>query len=372
MATYGYDFTGRRISKTISGPTTTTYVYDGDQVIAEYNGSTCLRKFIYGPGIDEPLIMIDVASGDLYWYHYDGLGSVVALSKYDSGDTYASIVERYSYDVFGVTTIHGAGPDEIWGNGDDTTPSESDFGNPYMFTGRRFDPETGGVYYYRARLYVPAIGRFLQPDPIGYADSMNLYQYCGNNPINFVDPYGLISPSMVLEIAKYGELMGLIEKGREFTQTGDKSCANRRDYWFKGYQCSEQTTDLIVFLKSLEPQFWSFGEFGRARGVYFYRGGGQQAEDRFNASMEGRDRNTPWFVADPTRLPYARKIWRSIVTNGVGYVWQHTVTRVDPKDGNSPSFYFDNFNNYGRERGKNRKFKFGILSQFKKDHPVSQ
>jgi RHS repeat-associated protein len=59
-----------------------------------------------------------------------------------------------------------------------------------MFTGREFDEETG-LYYYRARMYSSKIGRFLQPDPIGYYDSANLYQYCGNNPVNFVDPMGL-------------------------------------------------------------------------------------------------------------------------------------------------------------------------------------
>lgn len=59
---------------------TTKYCYDGDQVIAEYEGGSLVRKFIYGPGIDEPICMIDVAdSNTVYYYHFDGLGSVVAL-----------------------------------------------------------------------------------------------------------------------------------------------------------------------------------------------------------------------------------------------------------------------------------------------------
>ena len=58
-----------------------------------------------------------------------------------------------------------------------------------MFTGRELDEETG-LYYYRARMYDAQLGRFLQTDPVGYFDSMNLYQSCNNNPVRFVDPYG--------------------------------------------------------------------------------------------------------------------------------------------------------------------------------------
>ncbi|WP_161491656.1 RHS repeat-associated core domain-containing protein [Sedimentisphaera salicampi] len=66
---------------------------------------------------------------------------------------------------------------------------ESAVGNPYMFTGRRYDSESG-LYYYRARYYNPALGVFHSRDPLGYIDSMNLYAYCGNNPVNYADPMG--------------------------------------------------------------------------------------------------------------------------------------------------------------------------------------
>jgi len=106
--------------------------------------------FIYGPGIDEPVSVFNrEGSVVVYYYHFDGLGSVAALS-----DVNGVIVERYDYDVFGQPNIRDA-------NG--TVIDESSVGNSYMFTGRRYDNETG-LYYYRARYYNPDIGRFLQPE----------------------------------------------------------------------------------------------------------------------------------------------------------------------------------------------------------------
>ena len=178
VASYKYDYLGRRVSKTV-GADTTKYCYSGAQVIAEYDGSdNLLRKFVYGSGIDEPICMIDVADNNaVYYYHFDGLGSVAALS-----DSSANIVEKYSYDVFGEPVIRDA---------NDQILTTSDYNNPYMFTGREYDSETGD-YYYRARYYKPEIGRFLQPDPTGYDDGTNMYTYVHNNPVINLDPYGLL------------------------------------------------------------------------------------------------------------------------------------------------------------------------------------
>ncbi|MDO8301793.1 MAG: RHS repeat-associated core domain-containing protein [Sedimentisphaerales bacterium] len=179
IATYAYDYLGKRISKTVSG-TTTKYVYDGDQIIAEYNGSTLLRKYVYGLFIDEPVCMI-IPTGTqagTYYYHFDGLGSVVALT-----DSSGAIVEKYRYDVFGNTTILSPS---------DQTRTTSNYANRFMFTGREYDTETDN-YSYRARYYRPSLGRFLQTDPIRYKDGQNFYVYVKNNPIMAVDPFGLLA-----------------------------------------------------------------------------------------------------------------------------------------------------------------------------------
>jgi len=169
--TYKYDPSGRRIKKTVDGYKT-TYCHDGGHEIAEYDGNgNLLRKYVYGPGVDQPVCMIEISGGSqvYYYYHFDGLGSVVALTN-SAGNT----IQTYEYTVYG-----------------EVAAEDPNHPNPFLFTGRRFDIETG-LYYYRARYYNPYIGRFLQADPVGYGDGINWYAYCGNNPLAFVDPSGTL------------------------------------------------------------------------------------------------------------------------------------------------------------------------------------
>jgi RHS repeat-associated protein len=74
----------------------------------------------------------------------------------------------------------------------------SGLGNRYLFQGREYDSATG-LYYFRARWYDPVSGRFISKDPKGIGGGLNLYAFCGNNPVNFTDPFGLImgDPSQV-------------------------------------------------------------------------------------------------------------------------------------------------------------------------------
>ncbi len=174
--TFKYDPMGRRIEKkhvtlkdSVTKTITTTYIYDSEDIFLEItnDGTTTTKTFYtHGSGIDEPLAL--ERNSQLYYFHADGLGSITTIT-----DNSRNIVQRYSYDSFGMPK-----------------PTTS-FKNNYQFTSREWDPETG-FYYYRARYYDPLLGKFLAKDPISYAGGdVNLYGMVNNNPINFTDPSGL-------------------------------------------------------------------------------------------------------------------------------------------------------------------------------------
>jgi RHS repeat-associated protein len=146
---------------------TTRFLYDGVDAIAEYNASgALLRRYVHGPGVDEPIVWYEGAgTGDRRWLHADRLGSVIAVSN-ASG----AALQLNTYDEYGV-------------------PGSSNLGR-FQYTGQIWLPEAS-LYHYKARAYLPALGRFAQSDPILYAGGMNLYAYVGGDPVNGRDPFGL-------------------------------------------------------------------------------------------------------------------------------------------------------------------------------------
>ena len=109
-------------------------------------------------------------------------------------------VESYEYDAHGNTTVYDNSSTEV---------SESVIGNRYTFQGREIDWTTG-LTYFRARWYSPETGRWLSKDPIGISGGLNLYQFCGNNPVNFTDPMGLCGKKVSDGLAILSTITALI------------------------------------------------------------------------------------------------------------------------------------------------------------------
>ena len=190
VASYKYDPFGRRIEKNVNG-TVTKYLYSDEDIIAEYDGNNQLvAHYIHDPRIDEPIAMVKNSQG--YFYHFDGLGSVTGIT-----DSTGNVVQRYNYDSFGNITYM----------------LDPNFIQPYTYTSREYDPESG-LYFYRARYYDAKIGRFISKDPIGLEGGINLYAYVGNNPLNSTDPSGLFEYKQGVPRAtgRLLELLQCIEK----------------------------------------------------------------------------------------------------------------------------------------------------------------
>ena len=171
---FKYDPFGRRVEKVAPSTGTTIYAYDGANVTEEFGAAGNLfAQFTQGAGTDEPLAIAE--SGGTYYYHADGLGSITSLTN-GSGQLAAS----YVYDSFG-----------------NLTASTGTITNPFQYTAREFDSETG-LYYYRARYYDPPAGRFMSGDPLAFNVGPNFYEYVTNSPVSLSDPNGLYGASDVL------------------------------------------------------------------------------------------------------------------------------------------------------------------------------
>src|SRR5262249_29880047 len=157
------------------------FYLDGQQEIEERTGANAVtQQYVYGIYIDEPLVLDRAASPRLF-YNQNTLYSVYALT-----DNSGNIIEGYLFDAYGKqTTFHAPGllpAPSFTALTIVTQGGVSSFANPYVFTGRRLDPETG-LYYYRARAIDSTEGRFLSRDPYPLtAAYANLYLYAGDDP----------------------------------------------------------------------------------------------------------------------------------------------------------------------------------------------
>jgi len=150
--------------------------YDGLDLIAEYSNTGTLTARVAcpgpvpgftGPGADEPLVQYAGASvSTRQWLLADERGSIVAVTDWSG-----AAIQINSYDEYGAPAPGNAGR--------------------FGYTGQVWLPETG-LYHYKNRAYNPELGRFMQTDPIGVSGGMNLYAYVGGDPVNFVDPLGLL------------------------------------------------------------------------------------------------------------------------------------------------------------------------------------
>src|SRR5215475_10918614 len=170
---FEYDGLNRQVSRTANGAKTYN-TWDGWDLVEEYKNNPLViqARYLYGPtGLVKEL-------QNNQYYCQDGSGSTALLA-----DSTGHLLEWYRYDLQGAPFFYAP-------NDTQRSPNQSGFGVRHLFTGQQLCHEVG-LYDLRNRFYSLDLGRFLQPDPIGFFGGNNLYRYCRNNPVTGWDPFGL-------------------------------------------------------------------------------------------------------------------------------------------------------------------------------------
>ena len=185
IVSYTYDGDGNRLTKTVADGTKTNYHYFQGQLMYETAGTTpenTTVKAVYLRSADGTLLGVKL-NGSYYYYHYDGQGNVVAVT-----DSNGAVYRQYVYDPYGniMSVKDGSGAAV-------NISSDPGFNHAYTYRGYRFDSETG-LYFLNSRYYAAGIGRFLTKDTFKgdpkIPSTLNLYTYCGGDPVNRIDLTG--------------------------------------------------------------------------------------------------------------------------------------------------------------------------------------
>ncbi len=215
---YSYDAQSRRISKKVGSGTATRYIYDGWNIIAEYNGATLAEKYTWGMDLSGSMqgaggvggLLAVEEGGSVYYPTYDGNGNV---SEYL--DSSGAVQAHYEYDAFGNTT-YSAGA------------KKADFA--HRFSTKPLDAETG-LYYYGYRYYNPNTGSWLSRDLIGELGGANLYRMVENDAVKRIDVLGLCDPDNPQYNSQVGELTrNKLEEGAQAREAERGNHLNRNQF----------------------------------------------------------------------------------------------------------------------------------------------
>jgi RHS repeat-associated protein len=161
----------------------TDFLYDGVNPVQELSGISVIANMLSGLRTDEYFTRTDARG--THTLLTDALGSTLVLT-----DKAGTVSSAYTYELYGRTITTGTAHP-----------------NSFQYTGRENDGT--GLYYYRARYYLPSIQRFISEDPLGFLGrDINLYGYVISDPINFIDPIGLKTTIVVNRIVGIGYHVG--------------------------------------------------------------------------------------------------------------------------------------------------------------------